>query len=130
MCSLFLSYSFPNILIIYLICRIPCLSLRSWMRVWWSFELVIEISCLSFDIPDEPPFYVRQCSLYYISILELSGGLTLCILFIVCSAIHNCLPLGSFPSQHLGSMWQQLMWLTWLYLQIFIDTSIHSYNIM
>ena len=74
--------------------------------------------------------YVRQCSLSYTLLLELSRGLASHILSIVCTAIHNCSSLSSFSSQHLGSMWKEIMWLIWLQLQLFIDTNIHSYNIV
>ena len=73
----------------------PFLILKSRMRVRWSFKLTIGTSCLIFEIPDEPPCYVRQCSLCYALILKLSRGPASCILFIMCTAIHNCSSSGS-----------------------------------
>ena len=61
------------------------------MRVWQSINLLIGISHLIFEIPDEPPCYVRQCHFICALLLELSRGLASCIVsFIVCTVIHNC----------------------------------------
>ena len=45
--------------------------------------------------------YVRQCSLFYAFVNQLSRGWMLHVLFIMHSAILNCLSLGSFSSQPL-----------------------------
>ena len=70
-----------------------------------DFKLFIGISFPSFEIPDEPSCYVRECRFNYDLLLELSrGSASHILLFIVCTVIHNCSSLGSFSLQHLGSI--------------------------
>ena len=55
-------------------------------------------------------FYVRQCLLSCAILPEFSRRLALCaLLFIMCSAIHHCLSLGSFSLQYLGSILRENM---------------------
>ena len=63
-------------------------------------DIFLGTSSLSLEILDDPPCYIRQCSLslIYHSIV---WGLMSCT---VCTTIHNCLSLGSFSLQILGGI--------------------------
>ena len=79
-----------------------------WLKSLLFYNLYLFLSyfwnlSFNFEIPDEPPCYVRQWSLCYALILELSRVSASCILFIVdCDT--QLLVLGSFSSQHLGKI--------------------------
>ena len=69
--------------------------------------------------------YVRQCTLCYALTLELCRGSASHILFIACTVIHNCSSSGSLVFATLRQYLKLIMWLIWLQLETFINTSIH-----
>ena len=68
----------------------PCNYFCSIFVSFSNINILLGISSFSFEIPDKPSSYVRQHSLSYALLLELSKGSASRILFIVCTAIHNC----------------------------------------
>ena len=78
-----------------------------------------DLFCSNFEIPDEPPCYVRQCWLICTTLLELSRGTASNILLLILGALWYTMLIFGLPSHCSLRQYEGIMWL--------IDTIINIY---